>query len=134
MIPGVVGLRWKSRTHGFRPSIENSDLSKANIMTKSRLDYLVANAVRVKNRPEWVFIKLHTHGAIEENWDANFGLAARKMYEYLESKFNDEKNYVLHFVTAREMYNIVKAVEAGKTGDPGQHRDFLVKKYSLRII
>jgi hypothetical protein len=40
------------------------------------------------------------------------------MHEHLESVYNDGKNYVLHYVTAREMYNIVKAAEAGKSGDP----------------
>jgi len=37
-------------------------------------------------------------------------------------------NYVLHYVTAREMYNIAKAAEAGLAGDPGRYRDFELPK------
>ena len=34
------------------------------------------------------------------------------------ARYNDGTNYVLHYVSAREVYNIVKAAEAGKSGDP----------------
>jgi len=46
------------------------------------------------------------------------------MHTYLESRYNDGKDYALHYVTAREMYNIAKAAEAGMTGNPHQYRDF----------
>jgi len=50
------------------------------------------------------------------------------MFEYLENKYNDGISYKLHYVTAREMYNIIKAAEAGENGDPGQYRDYEVIK------
>ena len=50
------------------------------------------------------------------------------MFTYLESKYNDGKNYVLHYVSAREMYNIAVAAEAGKTGNPGEYRDFKIPR------
>jgi hypothetical protein len=31
---------------------------------------------------------------------------------------------VLHYVTAREVYNIIKAAEAGLTGSPHDYRDY----------
>jgi hypothetical protein len=48
------------------------------------------------------------------------------MHDYLETAYNDGANYVLHYVTAREVYNIVKAAEAGKQGNPAQWRDFIL--------
>jgi hypothetical protein len=33
---------------------------------------------------------------------------------------------VLHYVTAREVYNIIKAAEAGKGGDPNAWRDYIL--------
>jgi hypothetical protein len=48
------------------------------------------------------------------------------MYSYLERSYNDGRDYVLHYVTARETYNIIKAAEAGKTGNPGDYRDFIL--------
>ncbi len=129
MIPGIVGLRWKSRTHRFKPSIEASNLDKADYPFAKRIDYWVENAVRIKGRPEWLFIKLHTHGAKEDTWESLFGKHADVMYSYLERKYNDGKNYCLHYVTAREMYNIAKAAEAGKFGNPNDYRDFKIPKY-----
>jgi hypothetical protein len=41
---------------------------------------------------------------------------------------------VLHYVTAREAYNLVKAAEAGCTGDPEQYRDYLIPPYANRHL
>jgi hypothetical protein len=30
----------------------------------------------------------------------------------------------VHYVTAREMVNLLHAAEAGRAGDPGEYRDF----------
>ncbi len=46
------------------------------------------------------------------------------MHDHLERVYNDGSNYVLHYVTAREMYNIIKAAEAGRSGNPREYRDF----------
>jgi hypothetical protein len=39
-------------------------------------------------------------------------------------RFNDGRCYRLHYVTAREMANLVLAAEAGEGGDPNQYRDY----------
>jgi len=113
MVQGIIGLRWFSRTHAFIPSIESSNLDASDVPTFSRLDYLIKNAITIKRFPMLRFIKLHTHGARESTWDALFGKSGDNMFSYLESKYNDGNKYVLHYVTAREMYNIIKTVEAG---------------------
>ncbi len=53
------------------------------------------------------------------------------MFEYLESRYNDGENYVLHYVSAREMYNIAKAAEAGETGNPHNYRDYEIPRPPL---
>lgn len=58
--------------------------------------------------------------------DTLLGSAAHAMHNHLEQKYNDGHSHVLHYVTAREMFNIVKAAEAGHTGDPHAFRDFLL--------
>lgn len=132
MIPGIVGIRWTSRIHPFKPSLEASNLGGRDVATPARVDFLVRNAVTIKGRPEWKFIKLHTHGAPEANWQANLGAEADAMYSRLETKYNDGKKYTLHYVAAREMYNIIKAAEAGKSGDPNQYRDFEIPPYCYK--
>jgi len=52
------------------------------------------------------------------------GAPVDAMHTYLERAYNDGSRYVLHYVTAREAYNIVKAAEAGHAGDPGRFRDY----------
>jgi hypothetical protein len=42
--------------------------------------------------------------------------------------FPNGARYRLHYVSAREMYNIVKAAEAGCTGDPSAFRDFEIRR------
>jgi hypothetical protein len=133
MVPGIIGLRWKSRTHLFKPSIEASNLDCTDIPFPKRIDYLVNNAIRVKGNLNCRFIKLHTHGAREDTWDVLFGNKADEMYQYLDRKYNDRKNYILHYVTAREMYNIIKALEAEEKGDPNEFRDYLVPPYQYLL-
>jgi hypothetical protein len=55
------------------------------------------------------------------------------MYGFLERRFRDRDDHRLHYVTARELYNIIKAAEAGGSGDPGQFRDFLIPPYVNRL-
>jgi len=49
-------------------------------------------------------------------------------FTYLESQYNDGVAWKLHYVSAREAYNIIKAAESGLDGDPGEYRDFLIPR------
>lgn len=37
--------------------------------------------------------------------------------------------YILHYVTAREADNIIKAAGAGLQGHPNEYRDLIIKPY-----
>lgn len=124
IIQGVLGLNWKNRRFGIIPRIENSDIRRGCPPTRDRVDQWVNTGIHVEGRPEWVFIKVHTHGTQERDMDTLLGQPVDDMHDYLESRYNDGQRYVLHYVTAREMYNIAKAAEAGRAGNPGQYRDF----------
>lgn len=129
MIQGIMGFRWKSRTHRFKPSIEAANIDKADNPFSSRIDFWVKNGITVEGKPDWVFIKLHTHGGRNVDFDYLFGEYADTMHTYLEQNYNDNKKYFLHYVTAREMYNIIKAAEAGESGNPDKYRDYVIPKY-----
>jgi len=94
-----------------------------------RVDRWVKADVHVQGRPEWVFVKVHMHGARPENFSAYFGAWAGKLHERLGMRYNDGSAWRLHYATAREAYNLVKAAEAGKNGDPESYRDFLLPPY-----
>jgi hypothetical protein len=86
--------------------------------------------IHVEGRPEWVVVKIHTHGTQEPDMPTLLGKPMDEAFTYLETKYNDGVNWKLHYVSARETYNIIKAAEAGHEGDPGAFRDFLVPKAS----
>ena len=126
LIQGPLALNWRSRRSGIFPRIENGDLCATNPPTRLRVDLWIKQNIHVKGKPEWIFVKVHTHGCQEKNADVLLGKAMDETYDYLESKYNDGKNYRLHYVTARQMYNVIKAAEAGEAGDPGRYLDYVM--------
>ncbi len=119
---------------GFRLRYDHGEIDKENLPTPERIDSWVKKSVHVKGRPEWIFIKVFAHSAIEADHDATLGESRDKMHAYLEQKYNDGTRYVLHYVTAREAYNIAKAAEAGKSGNPNDYRDFVIPPYVNRLL
>ena len=110
------------------PRLEVSDICGANPPTQDRVRLWAEQGIGVRGRPEWVFVKLHTHGCVPENARVLLGEKMRQMHAVLQREFNDGVKWQLHYVTAREMYNIAKAAEAGMQGAPGQWRDWLVDR------
>lgn len=126
IIQGPLGLDWSSRKWGVLPKIENGDIRKTVPPTQSRVDSWIKTGIHVKGRPEWIFVKIHTHGTQEADMDTLLGAPVDRMFSYLETAYNDGERHVLHYVSAREMYNIVKAAEAGCSGNPDQYRDYVL--------
>ncbi|MGB0134616.1 hypothetical protein [Dokdonella sp.] len=126
IVQGPLALNWRSRRFGIIPRIENSDVRRSCPPTPERVDAWIETGIHVEGRPEWVFVKIHTHGTQEGDMDTLLGAEMDAMHEHLETRYNDGENYVLHYVTAREVYNIIKAAEAGKHGDPAQYRDYIL--------
>jgi len=77
--------------------------------------------VCVQGRPEWVFVKLHCHGVRAKTMEALFGGGLQEMAATFASQAR-AGGWQLHYVTAREAYNIVRAAEAGRTGNPHSFR------------
>jgi hypothetical protein len=132
IVQGPLALNWAQRRAGIVPRIENSDVRAANPPTPARVDAWVRAGIHVAGRPEWVFVKVHTHGTQERDMDTLLGDTMHAMHDHLERSYNDGSRYVLHYVSAREAYNIIKAAEAGKSGDPGEWRDFVLPPPPLR--
>lgn len=126
LIQGVLGLNWGWRKFGVLPRLENSDVRGSSKPLPARVDYWVRSGIHVEGRPEWIFVKVHTHGTQERDIDTLLGPDMSRMFEYLQTAYNDGTRYRLHYVTAREMYNIAKAAEAGERGEPGDFRDFRI--------
>ena len=123
LIQGPLTLNWRRRKYGLLPRIENGELSQWNPPSPHRVDLWIHESIGVEGKPDWIFVKIHTHGAKPGNTDVLLGKPMDELFSYLESAYNDGTSYALHYVTAREMYNIIKAAERGETGEPGRYRD-----------
>ena len=128
IIQGPLGLMWHNRKFGLIPRIENADVRTSSPPTPKRVDAWVDMGIHVEGKPEWVFVKVHTHGTQERDMGTLLGEPMRKAFEYLETRYNDGKEWKLHYVSARETYNIIKAAEAGLPGEPGAYRDHVIPR------
>lgn len=126
IVQGPLGLNWRERRMGFMPRVENADIRRSCPPTPARVDAWIKAGVHVEGRPEWIFVKIHTHGTQEHDMDTLLGAPVEAMHDYLESHYNDGLKHVLHYVTAREVHNIIKAAEAGLQGNPDQYRDYVL--------
>jgi hypothetical protein len=111
--------------------IEDGALEFEALPTPARLNAWLRANIHVKGRPEWLFVKLHTHGM--QTRDMFLGPAVADMFAMMCARWN-EPPVRLHFVTAREAYNIAKAAEAGLRGNPNDYRDYLVPPPANRLI
>ena len=123
LMQGPLGVNWRAPDH---PRIENASLTTRNWGRPDRIKKWLDCNIHVKGRPDWLFVKLHAHGAIERDFDALFGEKAFEMHRILNEQFNDGRSYQLHYVTARQAYNIAKAAEQGKHGNPADWKDYRI--------
>lgn len=114
------------RPHSFRPRIENSALTAHDPPTPARLQTWLRQRIGVRGRPDWIFVKVHTHGAPEAQAHAVLGEPIRRLHRELTTRYNDGVHWQLHYVTAREMYNIAIAAMDGKQGNPNAYRDYVL--------
>jgi len=106
--------------------IENSALTSHDPASPKRARTWVSRNIHVEGRPEWVFVKLHTHGAPEAEAKSLLGDGGHALHEVLTTEYNDGQRWKLHYVTAREMFNIARAAMDGKAGDPAEYRDYVL--------
>jgi len=128
MVQGPLGLNWSRRKFGLLPRIENGDLTGANPPNLDRFRLWVDCNIVVEGQPSWLFAKLHTHGAKPSNTDMLLGDAMKAFHRDLASLAIRQPNLRVHYVTAREMVNIIHAAEAGHTGCPSLYRDFRYRR------
>ncbi len=126
ILQGPLNLNWKQRKWGFLPHIEAGEIKGDNRPNEARADLWLKPHIHVQGNPNWVFVKIFTHGTQERNGEVLFGKEMDDLFTYLERRYNDGRRYKLHYVTARQMYNIIKAAEEGKRGDPHLYRDYLL--------
>lgn len=112
-IQGPLILNWKNRKAGIFPRIENGHIGYDTPITKDRLKLWIQAAVHVIKQPNHIFIKLYTHGCQEQNMEFLLNGGLEMLFSTIEKEFNDGVNYIAHYVSAREMTNIVYSLIDG---------------------
>lgn len=117
LIQGPLALDWRRRKWGILPRIENGDLTGRRPPTMRRLDLWLNAGVAVLGRPNWRFIKLHTHGAQEANAAMLLGDPMRRFHTALAEYARPRGDFRYYYVTPWEMTQLAIAAQAGQT-DP----------------
>lgn len=113
LIQGPLALNWHRRKWGVLPRLENGEITGVNPPTSRRVDLWVRQAIGVVGRPDWVFVKVHTHGCVAANMSALLGDPMAAARTHLQRMYRDAPGWQFHYVTAREMFNLVLAAEDG---------------------
>jgi hypothetical protein len=124
LIQGPLLFDWGRRKAGLLPRIENGCLQGNQPPTPERLQLWLQARVQVPTRPDWFFVKLHTHGAPEHNQRMLLGEPMVHFHQALAEYARRNPAFQFHYVTAREMCNLVLAAEAGWTGSVADARDY----------
>ena len=120
MITGPLAFARKGR--GLR--IENGALTGNDPPTAQRVQSWIDQGIHIAGRPEWIFVKVHTHGAIESTATSLLGAGGDALHTALADATRDGDQ--LHYVTAREMFNVARAAMDGKAGNPNAYFDYRI--------
>jgi len=115
-------------------AVVDADIHPAVPVTPQRVDAWVRANIHVAGRPDWVLIKVHGHAASStEDLEETIGPDFDNALTYLEHHYNDGTHYVLHYLTAREAYNVIRAAADGKQGEPSQYFNWVIPPYQADV-
>ncbi|HEX6649238.1 MAG TPA: hypothetical protein VF075_06855 [Pyrinomonadaceae bacterium] len=126
---GPLAFDWTRRLHSLPvPRLDDGSLAQNYPLTLKRFNRWRNVRVSVAGRPDWVFVKLYSHGFFDWDQDAMIGPQMRRfMTEVLE--FSEKsKEFFVYFASAREAFNIVMAAVDGHSGSPGQYRNYKLRQ------
>jgi hypothetical protein len=115
-IQGPLGPNVLARKMGIVPRLETGELSPDNrVDPVARVHTWLAHAPAVRGAPNHRFLKLHAHGTQPggERYFLELGGGFDQMLTTLEDECA-RRSYELRYVTAREMYEAVRALERGE--------------------
>lgn len=132
IIQGPLGLNWSRRKWGVVPRIENGSVMGNNPINLKRINLWVKHSPRIKGLSNWIFVKIYTHGCQEKNMNYLLENGLERLFNCLETNFNDGQKSVLVYVSARELYNLIKSLEAEADCASDEWRDYRLLKHGVR--
>ena len=123
LIQGPWALDFDRNSRNGLGRIEDGAITAANPGSMHRLKLWKRAAITVQGRPDWLFIKLDTHGMYPDDTETVLGKATQDFVRDLIAGGQEGRD-IPHFVSAREMANIALAACDGREGNPGDYRDY----------
>lgn len=118
MIQGPLAFDWSRRKYGVVPRVENGDLLGNHPPSLARLRLWLNAGITVVGRPDWRFVKLHTHGCKPGNLEMLLGESMQAFHRSLADLHKQHPNIRYYYVTAREMAELVALAEHSTTASP----------------
>jgi len=117
------------RTAGVpRIGMDDGDLAGYRRYAPERLDRWVRAGVHVAGRPDCILVKLHCHGCDDRSRGPLLGADLDALFADAAARYNDGVRWSLHYVSARETFNVIRAIETG--ADPSTSRDLILPRPS----
>ena len=86
----------------------------------------VENAPSVRGVRDFKFLKVFTHGCQDPNLRFFLDGGLRSLYSFLCKNYNDGERFMLHFVSAHEMYLKIKEIESGENLDKPRPERYVI--------
>ncbi len=112
MIQGPLLFDGQRKIKGLLPRVENGDLLGNHPPTLDRFKLWLRANVTVAGRPNWRFVKLHTHGCKTSNINMLLGDPMVRFHQDLAEFRRQHPNIRLHYVSAWEMARKVHEAES----------------------
>jgi hypothetical protein len=123
LVQGPLAIARRAGSRRLR--IEGGALDSGDPPSAARLATWMEQWVHVDGRPEWTFVKVHSHGATERNAAVMLGPPMAELHEAL-AEMARRGAWRVHYVSAREMYNAARAAMDGRSEDPSAYFDYEV--------
>lgn len=126
---GPLVFDWTRRVRRLPiPRVEDGALAENYPLSMDRFNHWRSAGIGVKGRPDWIFIKLFSHGFFGADQDAMIGEQMKRFMGEVLELAERSGEFKIHFASAREAFNMVKAAVEGQEGEPGAYRDYKLRQ------
>ena len=112
MIQGPLVLSRSGRSWHATPKLENGNIAAGQGARRHRIDDWLKANIHVRGQADWIFVKLHTHGAQDANRSLWLSEEMQQFHREL-GKRAIEGGWQYYYVTARQMAQCVRQAELG---------------------
>jgi hypothetical protein len=126
---GPLVFDWTRRIRSLPvPRLDDGALARNYPLSLNRFNRWCNSRIAVAGRPDWVFVKLYSHGFFDWDQDAMIGGQMRRFMNEVLELSEKTKQFSVYFASAREAFNMVMAAADGHSGSPGRYRDYKLRQ------